>query len=104
MSIGYYGLTRGYAFFDDELFPEGAPDGHHARFHGVVGLDPVEELTLLARLHGFARDDGRSLYRVECEHRSHELTRPQQAVVVIERGFQMNGAGRSIDGVVDYRQ
>ena len=67
----------------------------------VVRPHDVDELALLAGLHGFGGHDGGTLDGVEREDGSDELAGPEDAVLVIEGGLQVDGAGGGIDGVVD---
>ena len=67
----------------------------------VVRLDDVDELALLAGLHGFGGYDGGALNGIEGEHGSDELAGPEEAVPIIEGGLEVNGAGGGVDGVVD---
>ena len=47
-------------------------------FDRLVLLDDIDERALLSVLHGFGRNDGRVLDRVERQDDIHELTRPKQ--------------------------
>ena len=67
----------------------------------LSGLHDVDELALLAGLHGFGGHDGGVLDGVERQHDSDELAGPEDAVLVVEGGLQVDGAGGGVDGVVD---
>ena len=67
-------------------------------------FDGINKLPLLPCLHGFGGPHGGILNGIEGQHSGDELSRPQQAVAIVESGLQPYGAGGAVHGVVDHRQ
>ena len=68
-----------------------------AHLDGLIGLDDVDVLSVRARLHGDRRHDDRA--RIGGQPHAHvdELTGPEPAIRIRERGLDPDRAGRLID-------
>ena len=104
MAFGDHRLPELQTLIDDHVLVHADAGGHGTRLDRTVLFHYVDELAILAGLHGLVRhNQGIGMGR-ELERDPDELTRPELAVLIGEGSFQLDGSGSGIHGVVDERE
>ena len=76
-------------------------DGDRRLIDGAVPLHREDELAVLSRLHGLARQHERVRDRRHADVHARELARPQAVIAVGEAGLELDRVGGGVDDVVD---
>src|SRR5262245_44355307 len=103
MPVRYDGFASRNTLLDDHPATDVCSRRHSPWLHRFIGLDYVNEWTLLARLHRLCGNGRRSL-RTERHDDIYETARPQQTLFVIESCFQPDCPRVWIHLVVDDRK
>jgi hypothetical protein len=97
-------LAGAQAFGNRCAIAFGLGDSHRALLDRVVGFDDEEKAAIGPSLDAARRHGHRVLQRVDLTPHIDEFARPQRLVRIVETGFEMNGAGRRVDLIVDQGQ